>query len=188
MVDPRGDAGLRHPLALAGPHRHDGGAEIDVLHAAPPTEPARRRRLAERGLHRRAGEPFQHLGRRSDQSCAPHLANRPVARRDVGNGGRNLAPRPARRRRPVAGGPRRRRRRIAPAPRLLRRRPVGAAAAREVYHRTAVLRRAQAEPGQALGVTRERVRQLEVRALERLRAALLAALDPIETSYGRAGS
>ena len=40
--------------------------------------------------------------------------------------------------------------------------------------------------GAELGLSKERVRQLEVRALERLREMLLAAIEPAETSFGGA--
>ena len=40
--------------------------------------------------------------------------------------------------------------------------------------------------GAELGLSKERVRQLEVRALERLREVFLAAIEPVETSYGGA--
>jgi len=40
--------------------------------------------------------------------------------------------------------------------------------------------------GVELGLSKERVRQLEVRALDRLREMLLAAIEPAETSYGAA--
>ena len=178
LVDPLGHAGLHPAQLVGGAHRHHGGAKSAVLQFAPAARQDRgRRRRARRPRPRadRRGAVGQPRRRRGDGD--PPVRRRPVAERADRR----------RRRGPVAGFSR------GPAPDARGERDLGArrphplALARPGARRAVSAReqtiikerrlrddaRTLEELGHKLGISKERVRQIEHRALEKLKSSLL---------------